>query len=151
MGWRNKALLLQWCWRFGFENSGLWKNVLCARYGFQEGLMLWHLLLDSLTGFYVYVQDILKFLLEDNVMSKAFHDHCFCKLGHGISIRLWTDPWVELGPLYLRFPRTFALASDKTITIQEVGSFEARRWVWNIPFRRRCFDWESAIEREFMS
>lgn len=102
--------------------------------------MLWHLQVDSLAGFSVYVQDILKMLLEDNVMSKALREHYFCKLGSGERIRFWTDPWVEVGPLYRRFPRMFPLANEKTIGIREVGNFGVGRCAYNIPFRRRCFD-----------
>lgn len=51
--------------------------------------------------------------------------------------------------MYIRFPRLFTLAIDKSISIKDVGKFGAHDWTWKIPFRRRCFDWEVNIEREF--
>ena len=32
MGWKNKALLLKWAWRFGKEKDSLWRRVICVNY-----------------------------------------------------------------------------------------------------------------------
>ncbi|KAK3225807.1 hypothetical protein Dsin_005669 [Dipteronia sinensis] len=49
---RDKRLSLRakWLWRFGREDSSLWKKVLCAKYGLGLNLMLWNCL-KVRTGF----------------------------------------------------------------------------------------------------
>lgn len=34
--WKNKAMLLKWFWRSGREGGGLWKKMMCAKYGLEE-------------------------------------------------------------------------------------------------------------------
>ena len=38
---KNKALLAKWIWRFGKEQSSLWKKVLCTKYGLCCEHLVW--------------------------------------------------------------------------------------------------------------
>lgn len=74
-----------------------------------------------------------------------------CVVGDGTRIRFWLDPWVGELPLHVMFPRIFALTIDRTVCVSDVGSFTQGKWIWNIAFRRPCFDWEVDIQQEFMA
>ncbi|KAK3229173.1 hypothetical protein Dsin_001054 [Dipteronia sinensis] len=38
---KNRSLLTKWLWRFGREDSSLWKRVLCAKYGVSVSSLCW--------------------------------------------------------------------------------------------------------------
>ena len=38
---KNKGLLVKWVWRFGMEESSLWRRVVCAKYGVAIDSLRW--------------------------------------------------------------------------------------------------------------
>lgn len=142
LGWKNRALLLKWAWRFGKEKDALWRRVICSKYNWDSNFMVLHLLVDGFSDCSILMQDLLKNLLEDAVMAKSFRDSLFCKLGTGSAIRFWLDPWVEAIPLCYMFPRIFAIAVNRTALVRDLGCFIGHKWYWSVEFRRQCFGWE---------
>lgn len=74
-----------------------------------------------------------------------------CKVGNGLNISLWSDPWAGSVPLCKRYPRIFAISNDKTANIADVGFFFRGSWVWDFHFKRPFFDWELEIHSDFLS
>lgn len=145
LGWRNRALLLKWLWRFGNEKQALWRRVICVKYKRNDRCMILHTQTEGITRLSPILQDILKVVMEDTLIAKAFRDACFCGLGTGQHIRFWRDPWVDLTPLHIQFPRLFALAEDKNALVCSNGAFANGTWSWNIAFRRQFFGWETDV------
>ncbi|XP_057440409.1 uncharacterized mitochondrial protein AtMg00310-like [Lotus japonicus] len=142
LGWKNKALLLKWAWRFGKEKEAFWRKVVCSKYGWNENALVLHLTVDGFSNCSLLILDLLKNLLADEIMAKAFRESLLCKLGSGKHIRFWLDPWEESVPLRIMFPRLFAIASNRNVVIRDIGSFIGRKWLWAVEFKRPCFGWE---------
>lgn len=117
LGWRNKALLIKWVWRFGTSQDDLWRKVVCGKYGWDYRCRVLHLLIDRVDGCSIVMQDILKSVLEDTLIDKHFREQLLCKVGSGSSVRFWLNPWLNTNPLFLLFPHMFSLALDKTAMI----------------------------------
>ncbi|GMI86868.1 hypothetical protein like AT4G29090 [Hibiscus trionum] len=81
----------------------------------------------------IYIKDSPSSLLE------AYY---FLHVGDGKSILFWSDKWVGDSPLKIKFPRIYALATNKTGKIEDFGTKQGSSWSWNIPLRRAPFDWE---------
>src|ERR1044072_5091176 len=150
LGWRNKALIIKWAWRFGADREALWRRALCAKYGWDDRRMLLHSLPMISAHLSIYFQDIMKVLMEDTIIAKAFREDCFCGVGIGSNTRIWKDPWIETNPLQIRFPRLFALSENKDAMVNEVGTFSNGKWDWSLQFRRRLFTWELDLHNELM-
>lgn len=150
LSWKNKALLLKWAWRFGREKDSFWRRAICAGYGWNEQILLLSSLVENINLCYPLLHDILKVLVEDTVISKVFNENCVCCIGQGNNVRFWQDPWVETTPLFTKFPRMFALATNKNAKVSEMGVFINGSWEWDLGLRRRLFDWEIAVYQEML-
>lgn len=64
-------------------------------------------------------------------------------------MRFLKDPWLDIAPLQMLFPRMYSLAINKSDSVSEVGSFIAKSWSWNLEFRQACLGWELDEERRF--
>lgn len=149
LGWKNKALLLKWAWRFGREQNALWRKVVCLKYGWNDKCLLLHLVAERFSCCSIVWQDILKTLSEDSLIAKEFRNQLYCKVGQGNQVRFWLDPWVTTLPLHQTFPRMFALAVGKDASVCEMGSRVGRAWSWRIELRRSCVGWEVDEEISF--
>ncbi|EOY10284.1 Uncharacterized protein TCM_025654 [Theobroma cacao] len=65
-------------------------------------------------------------------------------MGNGHNVLFWQDEWIEGVILKDKFPRMFALASNKTGSVNEFGAWINGDWRWKINLRQSIFDWESA-------
>lgn len=65
---------------------------------------------------------------------------CF-KLGLGLVIKFWEDPWVGEIPLNEEFGGLFSLVMDTKVIVAD--SFDFRHLVWNPRLRRNLFDFGS--------
>lgn len=151
MGWKNKALLLKWAWRFGTEKNALWRKVVCTKYGWDNRCLILHSVVDRYNDCSYVWQDILKTLYEDSILAKAFRNQIRCKVGSGSAVRFWLDPWVAQAPLHLTFPRIYALAVKKDAFVNEMRICLHRVWTWSIELRRHCLGWETDEESCFYS
>nr|GEU34242.1 RNA-directed DNA polymerase, eukaryota, reverse transcriptase zinc-binding domain protein [Tanacetum cinerariifolium] len=129
----NRALLLNWVWRFLSQDGSIWSRVINAIYG------------SSLASHSVkFSSPWCSILREVQVLSAKgfdFVSHCKKRVGNGHNIRFWLDTWLLDMPLSIRFPRMFALERVKQISVAAkwgASSFDAS-------FRRRIQD---GIERQ---
>ena len=145
---KNRALIAKWIWRFGREQSQLlWKDVLSNKYDINpESLIMKIRNSRSLSPFAKSLQSL---LLGTELHSTMTREGFRMIIGNGSFIDFWEDPWVKDGSLKNLYPRIFALAQQKTGSINKFGEWIGGSWVWNILLRRRVFDWEIRQWNEF--
>jgi hypothetical protein len=131
----NKALLGKWLWRFGVEESHLWKRVIVAKYGMEwggwrskpcRGTHSYGLWKGISWGWYVFLERIEFFV------------------GGGDRIRFWLDKWCGNSPLKDLFPMMFLCSMDCQASVASVLSRSDLHasYAWNISFVRDFNDWE---------
>lgn len=96
------------------------------------------------------MQDIVNITCEDSLLDKGLKEGLVI-IGGGNQTRFWADPWVGNVTLRNKFPRLFAMRSDKSSMVGEVGVFAQGKWVWDLSFRRTLFEWELEIHNTFMN
>ena len=140
----NKALLGKWLWRFGAEESHLWKRVIAAKYdeewgGWQSkpyrgshGCGLW----KSISAGWGT-------LLKQITFSAGRDDR----------IRFWMDKWCGDTPLKDLFPHLFLCSTNREASIESVISRSDMSFVrtWNISFIRDFNDWELPVVMSFFT
>jgi hypothetical protein len=131
----NKALLGKWLWRFGVEETHLWRRVIVAKYGMEwggwrskpcrgtHGCGLWK---GISLGWDVFLERI-----EFSV-------------GKGDRIRFWFDKWCGTSPLKDLFPNLYLCSTDRDTSVVSVLSRSDldASCSWNISFVRDFNDWE---------
>nr|GEU79839.1 RNA-directed DNA polymerase, eukaryota, reverse transcriptase zinc-binding domain protein [Tanacetum cinerariifolium] len=129
----NRAVLLKWVWRFLSQDWSLWYRVIQALYG------------PSFELHPVNQSSIWCFILREMQLlnSKGFDfvSHCKKRVGDGHTTQFWYDNWVSVQPFGGRFPRLFALETDKESTVaSKLGSSSI-----DVSFRRSFHD---GVERQ---
>ena len=139
----NKALLGKWLWRFGLEETRLWRRVVALKFGEEwggwtsklgrgaHGCGLWRSIRMGWEDFRKKI--------------------CFV-VGVGDRVKLWIDQWCEDSPLHLTFPSVYGIVSNKEASVAsslERLGIEDRR-SWNVLFIRRPNDWEMGVVDEFL-
>lgn len=105
----NVALLSKWIWKLSQNESGLWADLLKAKY-FPNGTFFESFARGS--PFWNGIQKI----------KPAFAMGAKFQLHDGKSIKFWIDSWVEEQPLWMEFQSLYALAVDPNITVAEALS-----------------------------
>nr|GEU85267.1 hypothetical protein [Tanacetum cinerariifolium] len=129
----NRALLLKWVWRFLSNDGSLWSLVIKAIYGSSFE-----------THSVKYSSTWCSILREVQVLSGKgfdFVSHVKKRVGNGQNTKFWLDTWILDSPLSVRFPRLFALDSNKQVSV-------ASKWAasgFNASFRREIRD---GVERQ---
>jgi hypothetical protein len=107
----NKALLGKWLWRFGIEESKIWRRVIATKYGVNSGgwstqntrgshgCGLWRSISSGWSDFVAYVD---------------------FEVGIGDRICFWIDRWCGDRPLKDVFPDLYACASNRQATIDSI-------------------------------
>ncbi|XP_075645160.1 uncharacterized protein LOC142616177 [Castanea sativa] len=131
----NQALLGKWLWRYGHEDTHLWRWVISSKYGEDQrgwrtrdcrrshGCSLWRSINEG---------------WED------FSKHLSFVVGQGTRIRFWHDRWIGNDTLKVLYPELYVCSSVKDACISEVlwipegGTVR----VWNLTFYRAFEDWE---------
>nr|GFC21147.1 RNA-directed DNA polymerase, eukaryota, reverse transcriptase zinc-binding domain protein [Tanacetum cinerariifolium] len=105
----NRALLFKWIWRFLSQYGSLCYHVICTIHGVR--LEQHSRSSNSTWGAIIREAHLLA--------SKGFDflSHCKIRVGDGSNTRFWLDTWILDSPLYVRFPRLFALESVKDISV----------------------------------
>lgn len=62
----------------------------------------------------------------------SFMMQCSCKLGGSTIVSFWFSHWLEMLPLYRRFPQLFEASESKFSAVWEVGCYEEDLWQWNL-------------------
>ncbi|GJS04028.1 RNA-directed DNA polymerase, eukaryota [Tanacetum coccineum] len=129
----NRGLLLKWVWRFLSQDGSIWSRVISAIYG---------PFLDSHVA--NFPSNWCSILREVQVLrAKGFDFVSLCKkrVGNGCNTRFWLDTWILDMPFCVRFPRIYALETDKFASVAE--KWEAPSF--DSSFRRHARD---GAERE---
>ena len=139
----NKALLGKWLWRFGIEETRLWRRVVALKFGEEWGG--W----SSKLGRGVHGCGLWRSIRmgwED--FSKNIH----FEMGVEDRVKLWTDRWCGDSPLQLTFLSVYGIASNKEASVASslewLGIEEWRSW--DVHFIRRPNDWEMGGVDEYL-
>ena len=119
----NKALLRKWLWRFGVEETRLWRRVVALKFGEEWGG--WTSKLERGVHGCALWRTIRKGW-------EAFSKNIHFKVGMGVRVRLWSDPWCGNSPLKLTYPVVYGIASNKGASVASslewLGIEERRSW-----------------------
>ena len=107
----NKALLCKWSWCFAVEGEAFWKQVICGKYGEEEGR--WH----SCEVRERFRVGLWKAIRREWVVMAGYMTF-FCEeweVG-----RFWKDKWCGNNSLCTSFPSLFAIASSKVAWVEDI-------------------------------
>ena len=139
----NTALLEKWCWRLLIDREGLWRRVLVARYGAEDGRLE-----DGGRSCSTWWREIVR--IQDGVRGgeRWFSDCVRRRVGDGTKTLFWRDCWCGDAPFCVRFRRLYDLAENKAITVRNMFSLGwedgGEAWQW----RRRLWAWEEELVGE---
>ena len=137
----NKALLGKWLWRFGNEETRLWRRVAALKFGEEWGGWTFKL------GRGVHGCGLWR-----RMGWEEFSKNIRFEVGLGDRVKLWTDQWWGDSPLQLTFPSVYGIASNKGASVAsslEWLGIEKRR-SWDVHFTRRPNDWEMGGMDDFL-
>ncbi|GJX70795.1 RNA-directed DNA polymerase, eukaryota [Tanacetum coccineum] len=108
----NRALLLKWVWRFRYDRNSLWTRFIKALYGNSGSIetptkvaysSTWLNIVTEFSMLKNQGMDLLSFMKK--------------KVGDGQDTFFWEEVWMGDMTFKSRFPRVYALESDKKITV----------------------------------
>jgi hypothetical protein len=123
----NRALLGKWLWRFGWEDTRLWRRVLVVKYGLEgggwitnhshaaHGCSLWKSILMGWAD---------------------FRRHIGFDVGCGTKVLFWHDKWCTNLSLKDMYPVLYACSNNKDAFIASlfVDSRDGRNRDWSVDF-----------------
>uniref|UniRef100_A0A7N2LG27 COP9 signalosome complex subunit 8 n=1 Tax=Quercus lobata TaxID=97700 RepID=A0A7N2LG27_QUELO len=119
----NKALLGKWLWRFGVEETRLWRRVVALKFGEEWGG--W----SSKLGRGVHGCGLWRSIRKG---WEVFSKHIRFEVGVGDRVKLWTDQWCGDSPLHLSFPVVYGIASNREASVasslERLGTKPRRSW-----------------------
>uniref|UniRef100_A0A2N9G8A9 Reverse transcriptase zinc-binding domain-containing protein n=1 Tax=Fagus sylvatica TaxID=28930 RepID=A0A2N9G8A9_FAGSY len=131
----NRALLGKWLWKFGREETNLWRWVIVAKYGCEWG--------GWMSG---NPRGTHGCSLWKGILSRwdIFHHHVKLVAGLGSRTLFWHDHWCGDIPLKVRFPVLFSCSSSQSASVASClySSNDGAGRSWNITFIRDFNDWE---------
>ena len=117
----NKALLGKWLWRFGVEETRLWRRVVALKFGEEWGG------LTSKLDRGVHGCGLWRSI---RMGWEVFSKNIWFEVGVGDRVKLWTDHWCGESPLHLTFPGVYRIASNKEAlvasSLERLGTEERR-------------------------
>ncbi|KAK3220389.1 hypothetical protein Dsin_014359 [Dipteronia sinensis] len=116
------SLLAKWIWRFGREDSSLWKNVICAKYGPSLSDLRWDW--QSAKATFFFVKSVGKLLVEGSRSNQIFSEGLQVVVGNGKRVKFWSEVECDSIPFNKAFLRIFALAVNKKWVIDKFGSWK---------------------------
>jgi len=129
----NKALLGKWLWRFGVEETRLWRRVVALK--FREEWGGW----TSKLNRGVHGCGLWRSIRMGWV---AFSKNIWFKGGAGDRVKLWTNQWCRDSPLQLTYPSVYRITSNKEASVasflERLGTEDQRSW--DVRFIRRPND-----------
>ncbi|KAK3193999.1 hypothetical protein Dsin_025309 [Dipteronia sinensis] len=133
----NKSLLAEWVWRFGIEDNTLWRRVICVRYGIPKTSLVWDW--KGITEGSVFIKALSSLFVENTASSRILRGGLKIINGNGNMAEFWDIAGGDSLHLKSACPRIYALAVKKMGVIQDFGSWQGSRWVWEIDLRRPLF------------
>ena len=134
----NQALLGKWLWRYGHEDTHLWRRVISTKYG--EGQGGWCSKVCRRThgcGLWRSIDE----------GWESFSKHLSFVVGEGTHIRFWHDRWIGDNTLKDLYPNLYVCSAVvKDACISEVLWMPQRGTirVWDLRIYRAFEDWELA-------
>ncbi|KAF5812274.1 putative RNA-directed DNA polymerase [Helianthus annuus] len=126
----NISLLAKWGWRFKVDKEKLWVKVIEAVHSTKNRMDSFPVR-KTIGGVWCNIINLLDKVLLEN---KPLKQYIVGKVGSGEVIQFWLDPWLSIGPLFLRFPALFQLENKKDCKIADrfglVEGFSRFRWQW---------------------
>jgi len=110
------ALLGKWCWRLLVERDGLWRKVLVARYGVEDGGLA-----DGGQSCSSWWQEIVR--IRDGLGEGGegwFMSSVRRQVGDGADTDFWRDCWCGNVPLCDRFRQLYDLFVNKADTVRNM-------------------------------
>ncbi|PWA37461.1 RNA-directed DNA polymerase, eukaryota, Reverse transcriptase zinc-binding domain protein [Artemisia annua] len=108
----NRALMFKWVWRFRNDSNSLWSRFIKALHG-EDGRLGKLSILSYHSVWGNIVNELLMLKNQDidllSLMKK--------KVGNGLDTLFWEDAWRGDRTFKSRFPRVYALESNKLITV----------------------------------
>jgi hypothetical protein len=141
-------MLGKWRWRILDGDIGLWKDILCARYG---AVLVGTTRGGSVRGLrYSSAWWKCVSLLEPDAVSNGdwFLDGITRVTRDGAQTLFWEDVWVGHVSLRERFPRFFQISTQQSSCVRSLCSWVGGRWAWDLSWRRRLFVWEVNLLEE---
>ncbi|GKC44506.1 putative RNA-directed DNA polymerase [Tanacetum coccineum] len=126
----NLALLGKWWWRFRVEEDRLWVKLIKNIYGEYGGLGEEGVSRRSSGGKW---SDIIKVGNDIEKTQVPFIGSFRKKVGDGCNTLFWLNQWLGDFKLSVRFPRLFALESNKQVSVSGRGSWGIDggwKWEW---------------------
>ncbi|KAL4578229.1 hypothetical protein LXL04_014349 [Taraxacum kok-saghyz] len=127
----NIALSAKWIWRFYNEKEAAWVQVIksihgadCLNYNNSMKSSNWKHILKNLDGLKNAGMDLRSLVRK--------------KCGDGVDTLFWLDPWLTHTPLKDKFPRLFALESDKYVLVSGRLRDSVINWNWIRDPARGC-------------
>ena len=123
------------------ETDALWKRVIEAKYGNSwggwctkkvtspYGVSLWRYIRCGWLNFS-------KLLVYD--------------VGDGTRVKFWKHVWCGDCTLQEAFPELYCISRSKDSSVAKIMGWSARRFHWNVQFRRPPQDWEEEAFDRFM-
>ncbi|GJR52786.1 RNA-directed DNA polymerase, eukaryota [Tanacetum coccineum] len=108
----NRALLLKWVWRFRYDKNSLWTRFIKALYGNSGSIETPTKVAYSSTWFNIVTE--FSMLKNQGMNLLSFMKK---KVGDGHDTFFWEEVWMGDMTFKSRFPRVYALESDKKITV----------------------------------
>ncbi|KAK3219659.1 hypothetical protein Dsin_013629 [Dipteronia sinensis] len=139
---KRKIHSIDWAlvWRFGVEESTLWRIVVCARYGVDPRACSWNWQSGANASHLIKAMSSL--FTQNSLSEKLINEGMRVMIGNGHRANFWREIKWDTLPLNIVFPRIFALAQNKSGVVADYGRWFGKKWVWDIQLRTHLFDWE---------
>ena len=112
----NSALLGKWCWRLLVTKDGLWRKVLVARYGVEDGGLE-----DGGRSCSSWWREIVRIRDRIGKGEEGWFASCVRRqVGDGADTDFWCDWLCGNVPFCVRFRRLLELAVNKVVTVRDM-------------------------------
>ncbi|GKV12840.1 hypothetical protein SLEP1_g23934 [Rubroshorea leprosula] len=147
LGKLNFALLGKWWGRIVSEERGLWKKVICEKYGI-EGEHSCNWLRGGFNFGSLWWRDTCRLdtiaVEKHGWLANGFK----IKVGGGELVKFWWDIWSGGESIANKFPRLYALSTGKDNKISQMGEWVNGAWKWKLQWRRSLYSWEKQQEED---
>ena len=107
----NRALLFRWVWRFVTHDDSLWYRVISAMHGPS--------FLDCSSRYSSVWGNIVREIHKLKNKGVDLLSYCRIRVGNGLNTSFWKDPWIDDSLLCHRYPKVFALESNRDICVAD--------------------------------
>ncbi|XP_073265516.1 uncharacterized protein [Populus alba] len=124
---KNKALMFKWLWRFGSEESSMWKDVITSIYNTNYPTII---LKHPIAGTGTTWSRIVNHCVTDSRLQDIVKHQSIILVGNGKRIKFWLDDWTTTGCLADQFPSLFWLSNNKEASLDKMGIWDSHAWFW---------------------